>query len=263
MRGCHGRSRYHPQLLALLKAARLAPHDDTPRLVLADWLEEHGDPARAEFLRLQILLAADTPREQEQRAGAWQRQQDLRDRCGGAWLGALWRHGGVWHRGLLSVQLDRLRLPAGLEEMRPWIDSVHFEVPGREALRWAVALLPGLNHVTLNLRRPFTAEAVLALLAEAPASPYLRTLTFRWAPGMGRRTEADHVVNLSEDFFARLLRLPLTRHLTHLGSLFAFTSGQAIVLRQRSIEPILAHQPHWPHALLFARPSPRSLEDLS
>src|SRR5262252_3159682 len=29
------------------------PDDDVPRLVYADWLDEHGDPARAEFIRLQ------------------------------------------------------------------------------------------------------------------------------------------------------------------------------------------------------------------
>jgi uncharacterized protein (TIGR02996 family) len=41
-----------------LFAAILAdPEDDTPRLVYADWLEEHGDPERAEFIRVQIKLA--------------------------------------------------------------------------------------------------------------------------------------------------------------------------------------------------------------
>lgn len=33
------------------------PDDDTPRLVFADWLEEHDEPERAEFIRLQIRLA--------------------------------------------------------------------------------------------------------------------------------------------------------------------------------------------------------------
>jgi len=34
------------------------PEDDTPRLIYADWLEEHGQPERAEFIRLQIEQAA-------------------------------------------------------------------------------------------------------------------------------------------------------------------------------------------------------------
>jgi uncharacterized protein (TIGR02996 family) len=32
-------------------------HDDAPRLVYADWLEENGDPERAEFIRAQCELA--------------------------------------------------------------------------------------------------------------------------------------------------------------------------------------------------------------
>jgi uncharacterized protein (TIGR02996 family) len=33
------------------------PDDDTPRLVYADWLEEHGEPQRAAFIRAQCRLA--------------------------------------------------------------------------------------------------------------------------------------------------------------------------------------------------------------
>src|SRR3954469_15985174 len=102
----------HPRLLALLEAARHCPHEDTPRLVLADWLEEHGDPDRAGFIRTQLLLApASPPLEAGRRADALLQEQTLLDRFGGGWLGPLWRHGGVWHRGLLCVRLDRLRVP--------------------------------------------------------------------------------------------------------------------------------------------------------
>src|SRR5438552_7893233 len=30
------------------------PDDDTPRLVYADWLQDHGDPTRGEFIRAQV-----------------------------------------------------------------------------------------------------------------------------------------------------------------------------------------------------------------
>jgi uncharacterized protein (TIGR02996 family) len=40
-----------------LAAIRAAPDDDAPRLVYADWLDEHGQSARAEFIRVQCLLA--------------------------------------------------------------------------------------------------------------------------------------------------------------------------------------------------------------
>ncbi|AMV23654.1 Leucine Rich repeats (2 copies) [Gemmata sp. SH-PL17] len=42
---------------ALLRAVCDNPDDDTPRLVFADWLQEHGDEVRAEFIRVQIALA--------------------------------------------------------------------------------------------------------------------------------------------------------------------------------------------------------------
>jgi uncharacterized protein (TIGR02996 family) len=40
----------------LLAAVLAAPDDDGPRLVYADWLDEHGDLTRAEFIRLQIAI---------------------------------------------------------------------------------------------------------------------------------------------------------------------------------------------------------------
>ena len=42
---------------ALMAAIIANPDEDTPRLALADWLQEHGDKydqARAAFIRLQI-----------------------------------------------------------------------------------------------------------------------------------------------------------------------------------------------------------------
>ena len=40
-----------------IEAIRDAPEDDTHRLVYADWLEDHGDSDRAEFIRVQCELA--------------------------------------------------------------------------------------------------------------------------------------------------------------------------------------------------------------
>jgi uncharacterized protein (TIGR02996 family) len=42
---------------ALLAAIWEHPHEDTPRLMYADWLQENGQPERAEFIRLQCELA--------------------------------------------------------------------------------------------------------------------------------------------------------------------------------------------------------------
>ena len=40
-----------------LRALLAQPDDDTLRLAMADWLDENDDPARAEFIRVQVELA--------------------------------------------------------------------------------------------------------------------------------------------------------------------------------------------------------------
>ena len=41
---------------AFIAAIKAAPDDDAPRLVYADWLEEHGESERAEFIRVMIEM---------------------------------------------------------------------------------------------------------------------------------------------------------------------------------------------------------------
>ena len=43
---------------ALLAAVLAAPDDDLPRLVFADWCDDHGDPDRADLIRVQSARAA-------------------------------------------------------------------------------------------------------------------------------------------------------------------------------------------------------------
>lgn len=50
-----------PDYQALLAAVRMVPEDDTSRLVLADWLQEQGEETLAEFIRVQVELAALSP----------------------------------------------------------------------------------------------------------------------------------------------------------------------------------------------------------
>lgn len=45
----------------LFKAVLSDPASDTPRLALAEWLDRYGDPARAEFIRVQCGLAKCGP----------------------------------------------------------------------------------------------------------------------------------------------------------------------------------------------------------
>ena len=44
----------HPEADAFLDAIFDHPDDDTPRLVYADWLQEHGQEDYAQFIRLSI-----------------------------------------------------------------------------------------------------------------------------------------------------------------------------------------------------------------
>src|SRR5262249_44001150 len=47
----------HLEGLRLLAACKDAPFDDEPRLILADWLEDHDESERAEFVRVQLEAA--------------------------------------------------------------------------------------------------------------------------------------------------------------------------------------------------------------
>src|SRR4051812_9175502 len=42
---------------AFLQAIAEAPDDDAPRLIYADWLDDHGEPAFADFIRVQCEIA--------------------------------------------------------------------------------------------------------------------------------------------------------------------------------------------------------------
>jgi uncharacterized protein (TIGR02996 family) len=69
---------------AFLQAICEEPDDDVHRLVFADWLDEHGDPHRAEFIRLQCDLARWLPHDDEAEPLA-EREQHLLNRHRPAW----------------------------------------------------------------------------------------------------------------------------------------------------------------------------------
>ena len=76
------------QSRAFLEAIRDSPEDDAPRLVYADWLDDHGDTARAEFIRVQCELAR-MPNDEERRAGLESRERELLSANRATWLGPL------------------------------------------------------------------------------------------------------------------------------------------------------------------------------
>ncbi|HYT93946.1 MAG TPA: hypothetical protein VEL76_34825, partial [Gemmataceae bacterium] len=151
---------------------------------------------------------------------------------------------------LLTVDLDHRTTVDDLTDMLPWIDTVQFEVTGRQAFSRAVAVLTAsaCNHLCLVLRRPFREDNLLALLAAIPDSPCLRSLTFRWAPGMSRPGPPPAVLALTGSFFVCLRDLPVGRYLTHLGSSFLLTPSHIGVLHASGIETVLTPSRFWMHA---------------
>ena len=60
------------------------PKDDAPRLVYADWLQDNGDPDRAEFIRLQCRLLA-LPEYDEQVPRLQAREEELLEANRATW----------------------------------------------------------------------------------------------------------------------------------------------------------------------------------
>ena len=170
----------------LYRAILEAPDDDAPRLVYADWLDEHGEPARAEFIRAQVAAAA-VPEE----TARWREPTDRADRLlrdhRVSWLGpvlercqkAEYRRGfvdgvRVTVEQLLSSADDLIRL----EPVRMWeFASTSFFLSGPGFERLAEA--PAFAHVrglSAGLNNP---NELLMTLARSPYLGGLRRLEMR------------------------------------------------------------------------------------
>jgi uncharacterized protein (TIGR02996 family) len=125
----------------LLHAVREDLDDPAPRLILADWLEEHGDEAdrdRAEFIRIQCQLD-ELPEYDARTAALQQREAELRERRRAAWEGSL---EGDWIRGFYHVGLGSeqefdnfLATPA----LWPWVG--YLTIRGANWDGWVARLL--------------------------------------------------------------------------------------------------------------------------
>jgi uncharacterized protein (TIGR02996 family) len=166
---------------AFLEDVIAHPDDDAPRLVFADWLEDHGDAERAEFIRLQCALArADQgdPRLPQMRA----REQELLERYAQRWAEPLRSIVEQWafRRGFIeSVDLRpssemvlRERLEAAFR-LAP-VRDLRLEVEGGE--------LPQVYEFPEALRRLRSLDLFVATEVEAEellplASPLFAGLT--------------------------------------------------------------------------------------
>jgi uncharacterized protein (TIGR02996 family) len=137
-----------PELLAFLADCKEHPGDDTPRLVLADWLSENGDE-RGEFVRLQV------------RGGDEAREKELLERHRKAWLGVLGEklirtgfvRGLVWASGSKRKLLTKRLAAMKPREELAWVESL--TLPDFEAADlWHLAASPHWGLLSaLTIRR--------------------------------------------------------------------------------------------------------------
>ncbi|MEZ6125000.1 MAG: TIGR02996 domain-containing protein [Planctomycetaceae bacterium] len=130
---------------AFVEEIRRTPDDVTPRLIYADFLEDHGDP-RGEFIRVQCELTEAAPGSAH-RADLLNREGELLNLYGDEWLTPVRELGaiGVTIRSFERGLLERVR-----------ISAADFLESGTELCRIAPALS------RLDLRRPEDVDTELA-----------------------------------------------------------------------------------------------------
>ncbi len=177
-----------PEVRAFLEDVKAHPEDDVPRLILADWLAERGDP-RGEFLHVQCRLAASAWGDPHGDALA-RRQRELLAAHAGEWTGPLApyildRH---FRRGLLRVNLraDRMldagRAGLGATETWAWVEQLTLRevsgVPAHALVACDLLASPS----SLNLHYSGVGRSFTALLAQCPYLGRLRDLDLRSCP---------------------------------------------------------------------------------
>jgi uncharacterized protein (TIGR02996 family) len=189
-----------PEVLGLLGEAKDRP-EDTPRLVLADWLEEHGatpaERARAEFIRVQCARACQQGDDRALR----RRETALRRRHQREWLGPLYKltEHDEFRRGLLHITLRPRELTS--REFGALAQS--------GALAWVEGLsIPSMAETTLER---LAAQGWVAGLTSLHLAAYYSPLGPRGArallssPSLRRLTELSLVGTLLADEGAAVL----------------------------------------------------------
>jgi uncharacterized protein (TIGR02996 family) len=228
------------QLLALLHSVKETPEDDTPRRILADYLEEQAAPAdvaRAEFIRLQCELARLEEYDQR-RWPAKQRQDELEKLHHVQWLGPLREvivsgpaRAWEFRRGLLHTSIrpkalfSRKLANLANEEAAAWLEGLRLIQLTDKAFQRLpnTAILAQLTTLTLASRMGVhEAEAVVA------SSPYLQRLRCLDLRGSIIGPEALAVLAGSP----RLARIT--------GLVISSSAGKGPLTAQ-----VIAHSPHW------------------
>jgi uncharacterized protein (TIGR02996 family) len=122
-RGAGSKAVADPAELNGLLAHCALTHDDTPRLVLADWLEEHGD-FRSEFVRAAVAFDRTPPYDVTRFQLGERLWALLEARAFTKWLPKRPASKWGWRRGLLSLSADTDLLQAeDSTEVAGWLAS--------------------------------------------------------------------------------------------------------------------------------------------
>src|SRR5262245_19144453 len=141
---------------ALLQAILDAPDDDAPRLVYADWLDEHGDAARAAFIRVQVQLARLTV-DDPSHARLTQSERTLLGANRAAWCEWLpdWVYVHEFRRGFVEwIQCQAKDFIAHADEVRVRTPLQGVRLDGRQHIAIAIfrsRALEGLHSLTLSV----------------------------------------------------------------------------------------------------------------
>ncbi len=158
--------------------------DDTPRLVFADWLDEHGESPRAEFIRAQIEAArlpkARTKSEPEKRANALLR-----------------KHGKAWAAALGLPEYSG-------EYVRGFLTNVSVDYGELLRLEPALAVEPFLMRLELHHEFNTSARVTPAWMKKFAANPALRAVSELDSQSGG----------LGAELFVPLLKSPHLRNLS-------------------------------------------------
>jgi uncharacterized protein (TIGR02996 family) len=191
------------------------PDEDAPRLIFADWLEDHGDEVRARFIRLQCRLARMDDTHPE-RGSLLAEVQDLVRSHGPGWAGALRGRVDEWQfrRGFvecveLSGALSRERLRRLVQNIP--LRSLRLEIYGADLpeVLAAGSWLGGVRELYLRFLSP-VGDRKLVELCRHPGLEYLASLMIECAEG-DEVPDADLVELARPGALPRLQELGLRR----------------------------------------------------
>lgn len=158
---------------AFIQAIREAPADDAPRLIYADWLEEHGQADRAEFIRVQCHYA-QMPKTHLERSVLMTRADNLLRRNWQGWVGPLREIVGPWRDRYGERWMQEEYHPDGLlQYTRGFVTSL--SLAAESFLRHARQLQ---RLTLLNILQLWGAGKCAAVLAREPSLSGLFILGF-------------------------------------------------------------------------------------